>query len=74
MLISKAHVTFRKMHETGAFTLRPLARKLGLEPSSLRYILSTTMPKVTVALALQRELGIPITDWEIPAEAQTAST
>jgi hypothetical protein len=68
MLMTRAHLTIRRLHETGAFGLRPLAQRLGIYPQSLLYILGGSLPKVNVALAIERELGIAIEDWDVAAE------
>ena len=72
MLLSRAHITIRTMHENGAFGLRTLAQRLGVYPQTLRYILTGSVPKVTLALALQRELGIDLSEWAIAAPSSTA--
>jgi lambda repressor-like predicted transcriptional regulator len=66
-MLSRAHVAIRSMYEEEAFGLRALSLALGVYPQTLRYILTGTTPKVTLALAIQRELGIDVNDWAIPA-------
>lgn len=69
MLLSRAHATIRTMHDAGIFGLRDLSQRLGIYPQTLRYILTGSVPKVTLAVGIERELGIPLLDWTIPASA-----
>ena len=60
--IKRTQKKLRTRHERGEFTVSALARRLGCSIGAIRYVLSGSEPRVTIALALERELGIPVAD------------
>ena len=74
MIFSEAHATMRTMHQAKTFELRGLSLRLGIHPQSLLYILTGSVPKVTLAVGIERELGIPIADWTVPHLAAPSET
>jgi len=61
--MTKAHVELQRRRERGELTITVLARRIGIAPTSLRHVVMGAEPKVSIALALHRELGIPLDDW-----------
>ena len=62
-MASRALEELRSRHERGEFAVSALARRLVCSIGAIRYVLSGSEPRVTIALALERELGIPVADW-----------
>jgi len=67
-MASRAHEELRRRHERREFSVNGLAHRIGCTVGAIRFILSGTVPKVTVASAIERELGIPVSDWTTPVE------
>jgi hypothetical protein len=64
-MVSIAHSKLRQLHDTGAFQVSTLARKLDCHRGALRDALAGSQPKVSLAIALERELGIPVGEWAV---------
>jgi len=65
-MFSIAHEQVRQF-AGGRGAVTALARKLGIPVNSLRYVLAGSQPKVDVALAIERVLGIPTSAWVTPS-------
>jgi helix-turn-helix protein len=70
-MASIAHEKLRKLHDDGAFSVTDLARRVGCHRGAIRDALAGSQPKVALAVALERELGIPVTDWTTTLEETT---
>jgi hypothetical protein len=68
-MVSIAHTRLRRLHDQGAFHTSALARKVGHHRGAVRDTLAGSEPKVTLALAFEDELGIPVRDWTVPAKS-----
>jgi predicted transcriptional regulator len=64
-MTSIAHDKLRRMRDRNAFSVNDLARRAGCHRGAIRDALAGSEPKVTLALALERELGIPVADWTV---------
>jgi transcriptional regulator with XRE-family HTH domain len=67
-MASRAHEELRKRYEQREFSVKALAQRVGCTVGAIRFILSGTVPKVTIATAIEKELGIPVVDWTTPSE------
>jgi transcriptional regulator with XRE-family HTH domain len=70
-MASGAHEELRQRYERGEFTAKGLADRVGCTVGAIRFVLSGTVPKVTLALRLERELGIPVSAWTTGEEETT---
>lgn len=61
--MTRAHAELQRRRERGELIITILARRIGIAPTSLRHVIMGAEPKVSVALALHRELGIALDDW-----------
>lgn len=62
-MTSIAHEKLRRLHDQHVFNVADLARRVGCHRGALRDALAGSQPKVALAVALERELGIPVADW-----------
>ena len=69
--LTRAHLALRQKQESGEFTVSALAKRLAINPLSLQGILSGSIPKITVALALEQHVQIPLTWWTERKAPQT---
>ena len=67
-MITQGHTQFRQMHERGEFNLNRLAKKIRRARTVLANVLAGSEPKLSLALDLERELGIPSAAWAEPAD------
>jgi transcriptional regulator with XRE-family HTH domain len=70
-MASRAHEELRRRYEQREFSVNALAQRVGCTVGAVRFILSGTVPKVTIAVAIEKELGIPVVDWSTPLDVTT---
>jgi hypothetical protein len=71
-MASRAHDELRQRYERGEFTAKGLAGRLRCTVGTIRFVLSGTVPKVTIAIGLERELGIPVSAWMSGSETSAS--